>query len=69
MVLSAWTEELRPAVLEHGHITFTVHPEVIGRAHRLRMLECFIKVALRDADVCLAGHSMVALVATASLGR
>lgn len=39
-----WTEELRWAY-EHepgGVLTLTMHPEAIGRGHRLRMLERFI---------------------------
>lgn len=42
-----WTEELRWAY-EHeagGVLTLTMHPEAIGRGHRLRMLERFIATA------------------------
>jgi peptidoglycan/xylan/chitin deacetylase (PgdA/CDA1 family) len=42
-----WTEELRWAH-EHepgGVLTLTMHPEAIGRGHRLRMLERFIATA------------------------
>jgi peptidoglycan/xylan/chitin deacetylase (PgdA/CDA1 family) len=51
-VLEIWTEELRYA---HAHapgglLTVTMHPECIGRGHRMAMLERFI-----DAAVALDG--------------
>ena len=47
-VLEIWTEELRYA---HAHapgglLTITMHPECIGRGHRMAMLERFIDTAL-----------------------
>ena len=46
-VLEIWTEELRYA---HAHapgglLTVTMHPECIGRGHRMVMLERFIDAA------------------------
>lgn len=46
-VLEIWTEELRYAY-EHapgGLLTITMHPECIGRGHRMAMLERFIAAA------------------------
>ena len=46
-VLEIWTEELRYAH-EHapgGLVMVTVHPECIGRGHRMAMLERFIEAA------------------------
>jgi peptidoglycan/xylan/chitin deacetylase (PgdA/CDA1 family) len=46
-VLEIWTGELRWA-WEHergGLLTVTMHPECIGRGHRMRMLEAFIAEA------------------------
>jgi len=46
-VLEIWTEELRYA-WEHapgGLLTVTMHPECIGRGHRMAMLERFIDAA------------------------
>ncbi len=46
-VLEIWTEELRYAS-EHapgGLVMVTVHPECIGRGHRMAMLERFIDAA------------------------
>jgi peptidoglycan/xylan/chitin deacetylase (PgdA/CDA1 family) len=50
-VLDIWTEELRWA-WEHepgGLLTVTVHPECIGRGHRMRLLERFI-AACRELE-------------------
>lgn len=46
-VLEIWTEELRYA---HRHapgglLTLTMHPECIGRGHRMAMLEAFVDAA------------------------
>ena len=68
-VLEIWTEELRYA-WEHapgGLLTITMHPECIGRGHRMPMLERFIDAAAgldgvvferldRYVDRWLAGH-------------
>ena len=46
-VLEIWTGELRWA-WDHqpgGLLTITMHPECIGRGHRVRMLEAFIAEA------------------------
>jgi peptidoglycan/xylan/chitin deacetylase (PgdA/CDA1 family) len=48
-VLEIWTEELRYAY-DHapgGLLTITMHPECIGRGHRMAMLERFIDAAER----------------------
>jgi hypothetical protein len=50
-VLEIWTEELRWA-WEHepgGLVMVTMHPECIGRGHRMRVLERFI-AACRELD-------------------
>jgi len=48
-VLEIWTEELRYAH-EHapgGLVMITIHPECIGRGHRMAMLERFVDAASR----------------------
>ncbi len=58
-VLEIWTEELRYAH-EHapgGLVMVTVHPECIGRGHRMAMLERFI-----DAAASLEGVAFERLV-------
>lgn len=46
-VLEIWTEELRYAWMHApgGLLTITMHPECIGRGHRMAMLERFIDAA------------------------
>src|SRR3954471_19480235 len=46
-VLEIWTEELRYAHLHApgGLLTVTMHPECIGRGHRMAMLERFVDAA------------------------
>ena len=46
-VLEIWTEELRYAWAHApgGLLTVTMHPECIGRGHRMAMLERFIDAA------------------------
>ncbi|HET7029363.1 MAG TPA: polysaccharide deacetylase [Candidatus Limnocylindrales bacterium] len=46
-VLEIWTEELRYAHVHApgGLLTITMHPECIGRGHRMAMLERFIDAA------------------------
>ena len=65
-VLEIWTAELRYAY-EHapgGLLTITMHPECIGRGHRMAMLEAFIDearalpgVAFSRLDAYVAGWS------------
>ena len=53
-VLEIWTEELRYAC-DHapgGLLTVTMHPECIGRGHRMAMLERFIDAARRSTASC-----------------
>ena len=44
-VLEIWTEELRYAAAPGGLVMVTVHPECIGRGHRMAMLERFVDAA------------------------
>jgi peptidoglycan/xylan/chitin deacetylase (PgdA/CDA1 family) len=38
-LLAVWTSELERAVEEGRHVTFTLHPEVLGRPHRIAVLQ------------------------------
>ena len=38
-LLAAWEAELDRAVAERRHVTFTLHPEILGRPHRIVVLE------------------------------
>jgi peptidoglycan/xylan/chitin deacetylase (PgdA/CDA1 family) len=52
-VLEIWQTELdwMHANVEGGLLTLTMHPQVIGRAHRVQMLEKFINHALSYSDL------------------
>jgi peptidoglycan/xylan/chitin deacetylase (PgdA/CDA1 family) len=55
-VLEIWTAELQYAY-EHapgGLLTVTVHPECIGRGHRMAMLEAFIRAVEALPDVAFS---------------
>lgn len=52
-VLEIWKSELdwMHAHIEGGVLTLTMHPQVIGRAHRIQMLERFLDHALSYSDL------------------
>jgi peptidoglycan/xylan/chitin deacetylase (PgdA/CDA1 family) len=59
IVRRVWEDELRTAVREQRLLTITMHPEVIGRPHRLAALERVIEVAVEEA-VPLVTHQLAA---------
>jgi len=59
-LFSSWSEEYRAARTEGRHITFTMHPEVIGRPYRLAALERLIEVMVADGAVWFASLEQVA---------
>jgi peptidoglycan/xylan/chitin deacetylase (PgdA/CDA1 family) len=63
-----WLAEFDSAVAERRLVTYTMHPEVVGRGYRLAALERLVG-AMRDrADVWFATHGQVAdLVLAADL--
>jgi peptidoglycan-N-acetylglucosamine deacetylase len=59
-VLAAiWDAELACARAEGRHITYTMHPEVLGRPHRVKLLERLVERAA-DGGAWLAAHRDVA---------
>jgi peptidoglycan/xylan/chitin deacetylase (PgdA/CDA1 family) len=38
-LLAAWTAEADAAAREERHVTYTLHPEILGRAHRVAVLD------------------------------
>ena len=54
-----WLAELRAAVDEARHVTFTCHPEVIGRPHRLAALARVVEAAAADPRCWVAPHGDV----------
>ena len=59
-VVEVWLAEFESALAEHRHITFTMHPEVIGRGHRLAALAALITAMRERATIWFARHDEVA---------
>ncbi|NBA98377.1 polysaccharide deacetylase [Pseudomonas sp. R5(2019)] len=55
-----WLAEYESARREGRHTTFTMHPEVIGRAARFAQLERFVERLVSDGDVWFARLDEVA---------
>jgi peptidoglycan/xylan/chitin deacetylase (PgdA/CDA1 family) len=53
-----WLAELRCAEAEGRHVTFTLHPEILGRPHRVGVLERLIEEAA-TRGAWLAPHAQV----------
>jgi hypothetical protein len=48
-----WRSELACAIAEARHVTYTLHPEILGRPHRIGVLERLVE------DVLHAGLPVV----------
>lgn len=59
-VLDIWLEEFDQAASEHRHITYTMHPEVIGRPHRITALERFLSTIRTRTPTWFATHHQLA---------
>ena len=61
-VLEIWTEEFdwMHAHVDGGILTVVMHPQVIGRGHRIAMLERFIAHCRQASDVTFAQMGEVA---------
>lgn len=55
---AVWRAELRHALAEDRHVTYTLHPEILGRAHRLDVLRAVLDDA-REAGVPVLTHGAV----------
>lgn len=60
-VFDIWSTEFEGAYRSQGVFTLTMHPQIIGRYHRVRMLETLIKH--------MAGHSGVRFVSCSQAAR
>jgi peptidoglycan-N-acetylglucosamine deacetylase len=58
--LDTWLKEFDSAHAEGRHLTYTMHPEVIGRGHRMALLDRLITTVRERADVWFATHAEVA---------
>ena len=69
-LLASWTDEYRSAREDGRHVTFTMHPEVIGRGYRFARLRSLVELMLADGDVWFARLDQVAAhVGPAVTGR
>jgi peptidoglycan/xylan/chitin deacetylase (PgdA/CDA1 family) len=58
--LATWLAEFESALNERRHITYTMHPEVIGRGYRVGLLERLIAGMRERGQVWFATHGDVA---------
>jgi len=59
-VIGAWLDELDSARAEGRSVTYTMHPEVTGRADHLPVLRKLIEGIKQRGDLWIATHEMVA---------
>lgn len=59
-ILDVWLDEFDCAVREKRHVTYTMHPEIIGRGYGLILLRHFLETVQSRADVWFASHGAVA---------
>lgn len=58
--LESWAAELESAREERRLVTYTMHPEVIGRGYRFRALRTLMEQMTATGDVWFATHERVA---------
>ena len=58
-LLSVWQAELFAARRDRRHVTFTLHPEILGRAHRIDVLRRLLDAAT-GMEVPVVPHGAVA---------
>jgi peptidoglycan/xylan/chitin deacetylase (PgdA/CDA1 family) len=58
--VATWLAEFESARAERRHVTYTMHPEVIGRGYRVPLLERLIETMRSRGNVWIATHGEVA---------
>src|SRR5262245_58615552 len=58
-----WLEEFESARAEHRLVTYTMHPEAIGRGYMIRMLDRVITAMLERGRPWFATHGQIAALA------
>ncbi len=58
--LNTWLAEFESAREDRRHVTYTMHPEVIGRGYRAQLLDRLISEIKQRGDVWFATHEDVA---------
>jgi peptidoglycan/xylan/chitin deacetylase (PgdA/CDA1 family) len=59
-LIEVWLAEFDSAVAERRHVTFTMHPEVIGRGYRMTALAALIGRMRERASIWFARHGDLA---------
>jgi peptidoglycan-N-acetylglucosamine deacetylase len=59
-----WLEEFESARAEHRLVTYTMHPEAIGRGYVIRMLDRVITAMLERGRPWFATHGQIAALAS-----
>ena len=60
-LLAVWEAELARAVAERRHLTFTLHPEILGRPHRIAVLQRLLeRIAAAGATPVTHGEAAAA---------
>jgi peptidoglycan-N-acetylglucosamine deacetylase len=58
--LETWLAEFESAKVDNRHVTYTMHPEVIGRGYRAKLLDTLIERMSESATTWFAPHGDVA---------
>lgn len=66
--LGIWLAELDSAIDDRRHVTYTMHPEVIGRGYRLALLRRFVEQVRERANVWFATHAEIAAHVKSTVG-
>jgi len=66
--LDTWLKEFESALRDRRHLTYTMHPEVIGRGYRMQLLDDLITAVRERADVWFATHEEIAAYCAAESG-
>ena len=59
-VLATWLAEFESAKRDRRHVTYTMHPEIIGRGYRIDVLRRLIETLAASGSVWFATHAQVA---------
>ena len=64
---AVWLDEFESALRDRRHVTYTMHPEVIGRGYRMQALRSLIEELSARANVWFAPHREVAALVARGL--
>jgi peptidoglycan-N-acetylglucosamine deacetylase len=67
-VSAIWMGEFRVALSEGGHVTYTAHPEVIGRRARFEALQQLVDAMRSTASTWFCTHGEMAALVRGQLG-